>query len=354
MDRERLKEWFIEQQRDFPWRVDHSPYRVWISEVMLQQTRAEVVVPYFERFMERFPSIAKLAEATVEEVIKQWEGLGYYSRARNLHAAARKIVEEYRGELPSTEEKLAAIKGLGPYTIGAIRSFAFREKAAAVDGNVMRVICRYYGIDGDISRVKTQRAVREKVLNLLPDVEPWVVSEGLIELGATICKKRAVCSSCPVKKGCYASLRGVTDKLPVSSKKVSIEKLHKSLFLLLCNDSVLLMKGKKGEVMEGLYQFPTIDRFEGEEEEATIKRAKELLNLSIETLSTLPKESHSFTRYIVHLYPTICKTVEARAVDNYFWHPLAQLEELPFSSGHRRVMLAAKEGGHLLQPIQSR
>ncbi|NGX59959.1 MAG: Adenine DNA glycosylase [Chlamydiae bacterium] len=141
---ETLKHWFKEEKRNFPWRIAPNPYTVWISEVMLQQTRAAVVIPYFERWMKRFPSIQSLADATVDEVIKMWEGLGYYSRARALHEGARYVVAHYHGKLPSSLQLLQKIKGLGPYTIGAIQSFAFHQKAPAVDGNVMRVISRLY------------------------------------------------------------------------------------------------------------------------------------------------------------------------------------------------------------------
>ena len=156
-----LKRWFLDQKRDFPWRENPSPYAVWVSEVMLQQTQAAVVISYFERWMQRFPTIQALADAPLEDVIKEWEGLGYYARARNLHAGARYVVENYEGQLPANAEQLYKIKGLGHYTVGAILSFAFQQRKAAVDGNVLRVLARYYGITDDIGKSATVKKCKD-------------------------------------------------------------------------------------------------------------------------------------------------------------------------------------------------
>ena len=157
---------------------------------MLQQTQVSVVIPYFDRWMNRFPTLRHLAKATLDEVIKEWEGLGYYSRARNLHEGARYVLEKHEGILPETREELQKIKGLGPYTIGAIRSFAFHHKAAAVDGNVIRVLARYFKIEDDIAKPKTIQMIRDRAEAILPEIEPWIVAEALIELGATLCTKK--------------------------------------------------------------------------------------------------------------------------------------------------------------------
>ena len=180
-----LKKWFLIEQRDLPWRKINDPYAIWISEIMLQQTQVAVVIPYYLKWMQRFPTIQALAEAESDEVIKMWEGLGYYSRARNLHAGARYLIEFFGGILPNNESDLAKIKGLGPYTIGALLSFAFHQKKAAVDGNVMRVMARCYELDDDIAKSKTQKKIRHLVEEILPEDESWIVNEALIELGAT-------------------------------------------------------------------------------------------------------------------------------------------------------------------------
>jgi A/G-specific adenine glycosylase len=338
MNIQTLKQWFFEHKRDFPWREEHTPYRVWVSEVMLQQTQASVVIPYFMRWMIRFPTIHSLAQAPIEDVIKVWEGLGYYSRARNLHEGAKMIVKDYAGEIPSSADQLKKIKGLGPYTIGAIQCFAFHQKAAAVDGNVIRVITRLLGIDEDMAKVKHQKMLREKVYDLLPDHEPWVISEALIELGATVCKKKALCHQCPMRKNCYAALHNKVDSLPVKLKNTRYTTLHRSVVIIFCDDSVLLRKGNKGEIMEGLYEFPY---FENHFADSIVQEVQNQLSLKVNLESVLPKESHSFTRYRVHLYPVICHAENQSRVDGHQWQQIKKLPLLPFSSGHKRVLISA-------------
>lgn len=214
-----LKRWFQSTKRDLPWRCSPSPYVVWIAEIMLQQTQVSVVEPYFLRWMQQFPSIATLARATREEVIKAWEGLGYYSRARHIHAAAQYLMEKHEGKLPSRREDLEKVKGLGPYTVGAILSFAFHQKAAAVDGNVIRVLSRYFCVEDDVGKSGTKKQIWELAEKLLPDHEPWVVVEGLIELGATVCLKRPKCAECPINKSCLGFREGKQFSLPKKEKK---------------------------------------------------------------------------------------------------------------------------------------
>jgi A/G-specific adenine glycosylase len=208
-----LNSWFLENRRELPWRIDPTPYRVWISEVMLQQTRASVVIPYFERWMTLFPDVAALAAAPIERVIKTWEGLGYYSRARNLHRGAQQMVESFGGEVPSDREALMSIKGLGPYTIGAILSFGFQKRAAAVDGNVTRVLARYFSIEENVGRQSVKRLIGEKAEAILDEREPWVTAEALIELGATVCTPKPFCELCPLQKSCLG--KDKAESLPI-------------------------------------------------------------------------------------------------------------------------------------------
>lgn len=339
MELQNLREWFLENKRDLPWREDHSPYRVWVSEVMLQQTQAAVVIPYFLRWMDRFPTIKALAEAPIEEVMKLWEGLGYYSRARNLHEGAKAIVKNYQGIFPERSQELKTIKGIGPYTVGAIQSFAFHKKAAAVDGNVIRVVTRLLGIDDDMSKAKHQTMLQQKVYELLPDDEPWVISEALIELGATICKKKPLCSSCPMRRNCYAALHGEAEKYPVKTKSVDYSTLHRAVAVIVCDGSLLLQKRGQGEIMEGLYEFPYFDH---QPFDSVIEEIKNKLSLEAALDAALPKESHSFTRFRVHLYPAIYRAVKGEAINGYSWHPFKEIDALSFSSGHKRVLLSAQ------------
>jgi A/G-specific adenine glycosylase len=341
MDNKKLKQWFINEKRDLPWRENPSPYAVWVSEMMLQQTQVSVVIPYFMRWMDRFPSIRALASADISEVIKVWEGLGYYSRARYLHEGARYIVEHFGGELPSDEESLKKIKGIGPYTIGAIRSFAFHQRTSAVDGNVMRVLARYYAIEDDISKSKTVAMMRQKVEVFLPASDHWVVNEAMIELGALICTKAPRCQECPLRGSCKAHLEGIVDRLPVKEKKVKTERLHRAVAVICCRGSVLLRRGKKGEVMHDLHEFPY---FEGSGDaeiltpKGVLKQVKEKFGLSVAHEKDLCEQKHSFTRYRVHLSPSVFVAKVDVAVEGYEWYTLESVSELAFSSGHRRVL----------------
>ncbi len=329
-----LRRWFINNQRDFPWRQHPTPYAVWVSEVMLQQTRASVVIPYFERWMALFPTIQQLSEASLEAVIKAWEGLGYYSRARNLHEGAKYVVEHFGGCLPEEEELLQRIKGLGPYTIGAIRSFAFHKRAPAVDGNVMRVMARYHDLHEDISKSRTVVQLRELTYDSLPEKDPHLVMEGLIELGATLCGKQPLCLQCPLNESCKGFANGTAQQLPIKKKPPATEFLSRAVALIRYGDFLLVKKCLKGEIMSDLHEFPYIEQ---------VDPARVMLEFhqkfgQITFVRTLPQVQHSFTRYRVTLTPYCFVHTEREEISGFFWHPASHLHELPFSSGHRRLL----------------
>jgi A/G-specific adenine glycosylase len=306
---------------------------------MLQQTQVAVVIPYFERWMDRFPTVKALAEARQEEVMKLWEGLGYYSRARNLHEGARYVVERHNGILPNTSEELSKIKGLGDYTVGAILTFAFRQKVPAVDGNVIRVLARYYGIDDDIAKAKTVKAIRSMTSELLPDAEPWLVSEGLIELGATVCQKKPKCSACPLKASCKALATGKTLQLPYKSTKTKIESLHRAVAVVTCKEHILIRQAPAGEIMAGLYEFPYMEAAEGGLDGAAMESEfRNRTGIDSQWIEDFGPVSHSFTRYRVKLYPALMRSSRKQDVPGHVWLPLHEAAELPFSSGHRRVL----------------
>lgn len=315
-----LEKWFEENQRNFPWREQRTPYRVWISEVMLQQTRASVVVPYFLRWMEIFPNVKALYMASIEEVIKAWEGLGLYSRARNLHKASAVIVEEFGGEIPNTKEALLSIHGFGPYTAGAILSFAFQKRAVAVDGNVMRVISRYFCIEEDISKSATRKKIEEKTEELLCSTSPWTTSEALIELGATICTPKPKCEACPLQEKCLG--KQIAAYLPIKKQEKPIEHLFRQVHVIECNGFVLVKKGLKGKVMQDLYEFPYIEGPKVKMKHFPGKKA-------------LPPCSHTFTKYKAHLFPFL---IQQKRKTPGTWVEISQLSNLPFSSGHRKIL----------------
>lgn len=216
---ERLLGWYRRERRDLPWRRSRDPYHIWVSEIMLQQTRVDTVIPYFNRFVERFPTLTHLAEAPEADVLKHWEGLGYYSRARNLQAAAREVADKYGGRVPSGKDQVAGLKGVGPYTAGAILSIAFNLPEPAVDGNVMRVLSRYFCLDDDIAKPATRIRLEKLARELIPDNAAADFNQALMELGATICTpKSPACLLCPVMEHCEGRLQGLERELPVKTK----------------------------------------------------------------------------------------------------------------------------------------
>lgn len=326
MGRSLLEKWFDENKRDFPWRENRTPYRVWISEVMLQQTRASAVIPYFLRFLELFPDVKALYMAPIERVIKAWEGLGYYSRARNLSLAAREIVEKFGGNIPQTKEELLSIRGFGPYTAGAVLNFAFQKKALAIDGNVIRVITRYFCIEENISKSSTRKTIEKKTEQILDSGISWKISEALIELGATVCTQTPRCAICPLNQSCLGLKNGKAESLPIKNEKPKTIELFRHVFVIVCDDSVLVKKGEKGVVMEDLYEFPFRET------------GGNFLENKISFVQKLSEASHTFTRYKAHLFPRLFTAKEKLAVDHCEWVPIRHLSTLPFSSGHKKIV----------------
>lgn len=253
--------WYRENARDLPWRRDVSPYRVWVSEIMLQQTRVEAVKPYFERFMRELPSVQALAAAQEDKLLKLWEGLGYYSRARNLQKAARQVCEQYGGELPADYEKLQTLCGIGAYTAGAIASIAYGIPVPAVDGNVLRVWARLTGDERDILQPAVQKAAREEIAAVIPGESAAEFTQAMIELGATVCVPagEAKCARCPLQAFCTALAEDKTDLLPVRSKAKPRKILPMTVLLLWDGERVVLRKRPESGLLAGLYEFYQIE-----------------------------------------------------------------------------------------------
>lgn len=350
MDLISLSEWFTSKKRLLPWRQTNDPYAIWVSEIMLQQTQVAVVIPYFHRWMERFPTIEHLSLARLDDVLKTWEGLGYYSRARNLHAAAQYLTEQCNGKLPNNEIDLKKIKGLGPYTIGALLSFAFHQKKEAVDGNVIRVLTRYFGLKEDVSKQSTVKQIQKIAFQLLPENEPWVINEALIELGATVCQKKPHCNVCPLQEHCQSYLRCETETIPFNSKKIKIETLYRAVAVIQCESLFLVKRGAKGELMSDLYEFPYFSILKGEfQPENFQKEITKTYALQITKKALLKIESQSFTRFQAKLFPMWFNCAAPVPVEGYEWLSKQALNQLPFSSGHRRIFQQILSG-HLSLP----
>lgn len=324
-----LRHWFEMEKRNFPWRENPTPYRVWVSEIMLQQTRASVVIPYFEKWMDRFPTVESLAEAEIEEVIKIWEGLGYYSRARALHEGARFFLEAHGGIIPSSEEKLRKVKGIGPYTLGAICSFAFHLKKPAVDGNVKRVISRLYCIEDEVDKPSIFNEISNRVMDLLPDREPWLIMEALIELGARICTKNPSCEKCPLQEGCMGYRLGKVEVLPKKKKPVKVTYLKRVVPIVHFGGEFLVQKHRGKKVMADLYEFPYFKK-------ETFSQS--FYPSTLTQISKLPQVKHTFTRYQAHLFPIIFEAKEKKDLEGFDWLKGNELITKPFSSGHKQIV----------------
>ncbi|MCJ7843323.1 A/G-specific adenine glycosylase [Lederbergia sp. NSJ-179] len=259
--REDLLNWFIHEQRDLPWRKDNHPYKVWVSEIMLQQTRVDTVIPYFERFMEEFPTMEAFAAADDESVLKIWEGLGYYSRVRHLHSAVKEVVEHYGGKVPDTQREISKLKGVGPYTAGAILSIAYGKPEPAVDGNVMRVLSRILLIEEDIAKPATRKVFEASVRTLIDPNNPSYFNQALMELGALVCTPTSpACLLCPVREHCQAFANGKEQELPVKSRKTSVRHVTLLTAVLKSADNRYLICKRPSEgLLANLWEFPTVE-----------------------------------------------------------------------------------------------
>ena len=259
--RTRLLAWYDANRRDLPWRRTTDPYRILVAEYLLQRTRVASGTPYYERFLERFPTVRDLAAASLDDVLAVWEGLGFYGRAKNLHAAARAIVDRHGGRLPKSFDDLVALPGMGPYTAGAIASIAFGVPVPAVDGNVTRVIARVFRIRDDATRAVVKRRIHEIAARLVSPERPGAFNQAMMELGATVCKPSSPsCNHCPLKRMCLAHLAGEEDELPVS-RRPRVSPLVRVVFgLVAAGGRVLLVRRPEGQLLGGLWSLPGGER----------------------------------------------------------------------------------------------
>lgn len=335
-----LLAWYDRQKRDLPWRRDKDPYKIWVSEIMLQQTRVETVKPYFHNFIGKFPTVEALADAPEEEVLKAWEGLGYYSRARNLQAAAREVKAKYGGKVPNTPEEIAGLKGIGPYTAGAILSIAYDMPEPAVDGNVMRVFSRLLLVQDDIAKPATRVKFEQLVRQIIPADRAGDFNQALMELGALICvPKNPQCLTCPVFDYCLARKEGVQDQVPVKGKAKPPRPVQLASALVYRGNEWMIRKRPLQGLLAGLWEFPTVEvadrRTEQEELEEFLLQT---YGVTAVVQDALPMVSHTFSHLHWDVQVYVCEWLEGEPLtaDTRF---VAQeeLSEFPFSVVHGKM-----------------
>jgi A/G-specific adenine glycosylase len=328
------------------WQGQRDPYRVWLSEVMLQQTQVTTAAAYYDRFIQRFPNVAALAAASLDDVLALWSGLGYYTRARNLHRCAQTIVREHAGAFPRTSADLARLPGIGRSTAAAIAAFCFSERAAILDGNVKRVLARHTGFDGDLSATPAQRALWARADALLPAADSMAAyTQGLMDLGATVCLPRQPrCASCPVAQDCVARRSGRTAELPLKSRRSLRGHRHNVLLWLRRGDQVLLTRRPERGVWAGLWSLPEFD---------DVPAALEAIEQWPGTGEALAPIAHALTHFDWHLeplrwaLPARCSkrtqhSIAAQIGGDSRWWPMADALALSLPAPVRKLLASAR------------
>jgi A/G-specific adenine glycosylase len=349
--RRRLLDWYRSNRRDLPWRRTRDPYAIWISESMLQQTRVETVIPYYERFLERYPDVQALATADLEDVLGLWAGLGYYSRARNLHRAARVVIEEHDGELPDEVSALRELPGVGRYTAGAVASIAFDRPEPVVDGNVARVLARLRGIEEDVGSPRVVRRLWEEAGALAAGSEPGSLNQALMELGATLCTPRAPrCSACPVANRCVARREGSESRLPLKSPRGARRPVQAVAGWVVRRGRALAVQRPATGLMGGMWELPGGELDGGEEPATAMRRTlRERVGLSVASAEPLGVVDHAFTHLQLRLHVFRCATPRGRVrldgFDAHRWLPPEAVADLPHGAATRKALTLSRTGG---------
>ena len=336
-----LLDWYEGNKRDLPWRKDKDPYKIWVSEVMLQQTRVEVVKAYFERWIERFPTLESLAGAWEEEVIKYWQGLGYYSRARNLLRGVQEVSATYGGRVPDTKKEVTGLAGVGDYTAGAILSIAYNQKEPAIDGNVLRVFSRFYCIEGDISSSVVKKQIRLLVEREMPVDYPGDFNQALMDLGATICiPKVPRCETCPLHKLCLAKGRGREQQLPVKKKKMPPLPVRLVAGVMQEGEFFLLRRRPLAGLLAGMWEFPAVEIQDGEDDMAVFQKVfphetGQLIELGILLFQCTHIFSHR--KWNISFYHCTGSPGQVPAGSQIRWVNRGDWGNLSFAGPHRKM-----------------
>lgn len=325
-----VMDWYDRHKRDLPWRHTRDPYKIWLSEIILQQTRVAQGLPYYQAFAERYPTVKKLADASQDEVLRLWQGLGYYSRARNLHACAKKVVSEYHEKFPDSYHELLKLPGVGSYTAAAIASFAFNEPVAVVDGNVFRVLARVFGIELDIASPAGKKYFFEKANELISKDKPGVFNQAVMEFGALQCTpNNPACASCPLARMCVANTQNLQTQLPVKLTRTKVKTRHLYYLVIKKGSQLYLRKRPAGDIWNGLYDFLLLEENKNISTQQLFKRHN--INVRAERVSKPYKHILSHQKLIVRfievvLPATLQKHIKAGELKAY---SKKQIEQLP-------------------------
>ena len=344
--RKSLIEWYLEEKRNLPWRKTSDPYKIWVSEIMLQQTRVDTVIPYYNRFIDAFPSMEELASADEEKLLKQWEGLGYYSRARNLQAGVREVVENYNSVVPQTREEISTLKGVGPYTAGAILSIAYGRPEHAVDGNVMRVLSRVLLIKEDIAKPKTRKIFEQAVSEIIDVQDPSSFNQGLMELGAVICTPTSPkCLLCPVRENCSAFYAGEQNDLPIKTKNKKTKALHYDIYVAQNEHKQFLMeKRPETGLLANMYQFPMIEHALKEMDTIPLLQERYAIHFSKEI--DLGTFKHVFSHLTWEMNCFVGHAVGESQLDTCKWLTIEEIKEVPMPVPMLKIWQAYIERGN--------
>ncbi len=339
-----LLDWFNSNKRDLAWRKTNDPYKIWVSEIMLQQTRVDQATPYYHRFIKRFPDVYELAKAPQDDLLKIWEGLGYYSRARNMQFAANQIVEDFGGKFPDSEKDVRSLKGIGPYTSAAILSIAFGKPFAVVDGNVIRVLSRLAGIEEDVRKKEVIKQIQHLADEFLNHDNPGDHNQAVMELGATICTpKNPKCHSCPLQLQCTATKLIKTDTIPYKSPAKKRPHKHIGVGVIVDDENRLLIAKRPNDVMlGGLWEFPGGKKENDESIEQTITRElEEELGVTVETGGKITEIKHAYSHFTITLHAYYCRITDgeplAKSSQEIRWVNRKELQDFPFPKANKQL-----------------
>ena len=336
-----LLPWYDAHARVLPWRGIHDPYRTWVSETMLQQTRVETVLSYYKRFLERFPDVRALAQAPEDDVMKLWEGLGYYRRARNLQKGARQVVEDYGGEIPSTVSELLTISGIGAYTAGAIASIAFDRPVPAVDGNVIRVVSRVTGIRENVGVPSVKRRIEQTAAELVPSERPGDFNQAMMDLGATVCTPGTPsCDRCPLTALCDAYRAGDPEDIPELPRKNPPKEFDYDLCLIFSEGRVL-MRQRTETMLQGLWIYPMIDGWHTTKQLPAAIRRK--TSLTVREIEGAGEARHVFTHQVWRMKLYTMATEATEAPDGWRFVTLDEMNALALPTAVKKAAEVVRE-----------